>query len=66
MIRLHPKFLTKNGQREFAVLPYEEFVALQMFLDDATDLLDLREAKTEATAAQAIPLDKVKERLGLD
>ena len=32
MIHLHPEFLTKNGKKEFAVLPYEEFVKLQELL----------------------------------
>ena len=32
MIHLHPEFLTKNGKKEFAVLPYEEFVKLQDLL----------------------------------
>ena len=29
MIDLHPEFLTKNGQKEFAVLPYKEFLKIQ-------------------------------------
>jgi len=29
MIMLHPEFLKKEGRKEFVVLPYEEFVALQ-------------------------------------
>ncbi len=33
MIHLHPEFLTKNGKKEFAVLPYEEFVKLQKLLN---------------------------------
>jgi hypothetical protein len=66
MISLHPEFLTKNGKKEFAVLPYEEFLALQEVLDDAADLIDLRTAKAEAPSAAAIPLREVKESLGLD
>ncbi len=45
MLRLHPEFLTKDGKKEFAVLPYDEFVALQELLADAADVLDLRKAK---------------------
>ena len=26
MIELHPEFLIKNGEKQFAVLPYEEFL----------------------------------------
>ena len=32
MIELHPEFLTKNGQKQFAVLPYEEFLKIQELL----------------------------------
>ena len=45
MIKLHPEILKKNGKKEFVVLPYEEFTALQELLDDYEDLLDLRAAK---------------------
>ncbi len=65
MIQLHPEFLTKDGKKEFAVLPYEEFVALQEILAAAADLIDLREAKAEEASAATIPLSEVKERLDL-
>ena len=65
MISLHPEFLTKDGKKQFAVLPYEEFVALQEVLADAADLIDLREAKAEEASADTVPLREVKERLGL-
>ncbi|WP_242045487.1 MULTISPECIES: type II toxin-antitoxin system Phd/YefM family antitoxin [unclassified Calothrix] len=47
MIDLHPEFISKNGQKEFAVLPYEEFLQIQELLEDLEDLRDLREAKKE-------------------
>ncbi len=65
MISLHPEFLTKDGKKEFADLPYEEFVALQKVLADAADLIDLCEAKADETDAVTVPLDEVKNRLGL-
>ena len=65
MIELHPVFLTKDGKKEFAVLPYEEFVALQEVLADAADLIDLREAKAQESSAASIPLIEVKDLLGL-
>jgi PHD/YefM family antitoxin component YafN of YafNO toxin-antitoxin module len=40
MIELHPEFITKNGQKEFAILPYEEFLKLQEILEDLEDLRD--------------------------
>ena len=45
MFELHPQILEKEVKREFVVLPYEEFLALQQVLADAQDLIDLREAK---------------------
>ena len=65
MIELHPEFLTKDGKKEFAVLPYDEFVALQEVLADAADLIDLREAKAQESSAASIPLIEVKDLLGL-
>jgi hypothetical protein len=65
MMQLHPEFLTKDGKREFAVLPYEEFVALQEILADAADLIDLRAAKSQESSAVSAPLREVKDLLGM-
>jgi hypothetical protein len=65
MISLHPEFLTKDGKKQFAVLPYEEFVALQEVLADAADLIDLRTAKAHEADAATVPLSEVKDLLGL-
>jgi hypothetical protein len=29
MLKLHPEVLLKNGKKEFVVLPYKEFLAMQ-------------------------------------
>lgn len=65
MLNLHPEFLTKNGQKEFAVLPYEEFMEIQELLEDLEDLRDLREAKEEEKNSRSIPLSEVKKTLNL-
>ncbi len=65
MIQLHPEFLSKDGKKEFAVLPYEEFVALQEILADAADLIDLREARAQEGTVETVPLGDVKAILGL-
>lgn len=44
MLKLHPEILVKNGKKEFVVLPYEEFLAVQERLAEADDLLDFRKA----------------------
>ncbi len=61
---LHPEILTKNGRKEFAVLPYEEFLALQEWFAEIEDLLDLRDAKQAEHAAPTISLAEVESRFG--
>ncbi|MBD2344585.1 type II toxin-antitoxin system Phd/YefM family antitoxin [Anabaena subtropica] len=63
MIELHPEFLTKNGQKEFAVLPYEEFLKVQELLEDLEDLRDLREAKQAGKDSPSILLSDAKKIL---
>jgi hypothetical protein len=65
MIPLHPQFITKNGKKEFAVIPYEEFATLQAFIADMEDLMDLRAAKQEDADRPSVPLAEVKKMLGL-
>lgn len=60
---LHPEILTKNGRKEFAVLPYEEFLALQEWLADVEDLLDLRAAKEAEQDAPTVSLAEIENRL---
>jgi PHD/YefM family antitoxin component YafN of YafNO toxin-antitoxin module len=65
MLKLHPVVLTKNGKKEFVVLPYEEFLALQEQLSDAEDLMDLRKAKRAERKKKGIPLSEVKRALSI-
>jgi PHD/YefM family antitoxin component YafN of YafNO toxin-antitoxin module len=64
-LELHPEFLTKNGKKEFVVLPYEEFEALQEVLLEAQDLVELRAAKTSEGNEPTISLEEAKKQLGL-
>ncbi|MDQ3650718.1 MAG: type II toxin-antitoxin system Phd/YefM family antitoxin [Acidobacteriota bacterium] len=66
MIELHPEFLTKNGKKEFAVLPYEEFTALQELLADAEDLRDLRAAKQDERGTPSLSLAAVRNELNIE
>ncbi len=50
--------------KEFAVLLYEEFIALQERLAEVEDLLDLRAAKKSGHDASAISLADVESRFG--
>ena len=65
MLKLHPEILSKDGKKQFAVLPYEEFLAVQERLADADDLLELRKAKRAEGGKKSIPLATVKRELGL-
>ena len=64
-IDLHPEFLTKDGEREFAVLPYREFVALREWLEDVEDLLDLREARKSDDNSPSISLAEAEREFGI-
>ena len=52
MVPLHPKILEKDGKKEFAVLPYDEFVKIQNELEDFEFLKALREAKNKKKIPQ--------------
>lgn len=65
MLKLHPEILVKNDKKQLAVLPYEEFVALQERVADADDLLELRKARRAEGKKRSIPLAEVKRQLGL-
>ncbi len=62
MIELHPEILEKNGQPEFAVLPYAEFQAVRELLLDYEDLQDLRAAKSEEADAPTMSLHEAAQR----
>ncbi|CAN5720858.1 MAG: type II toxin-antitoxin system Phd/YefM family antitoxin [Gammaproteobacteria bacterium] len=64
MIELHPQVIEKDGKKEFAVLPYDEFVRVQEELEDYEDLRQLREAKEQDKEALAITLAELKKELG--
>jgi len=68
MIEVHPSILERDGKKEFAVLPYEEFECLMEALSDYEDLRELREAKEAKEAegeSSGTPLSEVREKLGI-
>ncbi len=65
MLTLHPNILEQEGQKQFVVLPYSEFVALQEELQDFYDLKELREAKKEERNAPTLSFAEAKKELGL-
>ena len=64
-MELHVQVIEKDGRKEFVVLPYEEFKALEEVMLDYEDLRDLREAKEESKDQEGVPLETVVSDLGL-
>jgi len=65
MVSLHLKILEKNGKKEFAVIPYEEFIKIQDELDDYESLKALREAKVKEGNAETTSFDDAKKEFRL-
>ena len=65
MMELHPEIIEKDGKKQFVMLPYEEYLAIEEALADAEDLSELRAAKKEEQDAPSIPIERVAEELGL-
>jgi len=63
MMTLHAEILVKNGKKQFAVLPYEEFVLLKERMEDMEDLLQLRKAKKAEGRKRTVSLARVKRQL---
>ena len=66
MVSLDPKILEKNGKKEFAVIPYEEFVKIQEELDDYESLKALREAKAKEGNAETTSLDDARKEFNIE
>jgi PHD/YefM family antitoxin component YafN of YafNO toxin-antitoxin module len=56
---IHPQIIEKAGKKEFVVIPYEEFLALQEALEDYEDLKTLRFEKAEARNQKSKSLDQI-------
>ncbi|MCZ7673285.1 MAG: type II toxin-antitoxin system Phd/YefM family antitoxin [Chloroflexi bacterium] len=63
MFTLHPNFLEQDGKKQFVVLPYAEYVALQEELQDFYDLKALRTAKEEEQDAPTLSFEEAKRNL---
>ncbi len=62
---LTPQILEKNGEKQFVILPYEQYLQVQEALEDFEDLKTLRAEKEASRDEQPIPLARVKKELGL-
>jgi PHD/YefM family antitoxin component YafN of YafNO toxin-antitoxin module len=64
MVSLRVQIIKKNGKKEYAVLPYEEFLRVQEELEDYEDLRCLREAKEAEKEAPTIGMAELKKKIG--
>ncbi|OGW60987.1 MAG: hypothetical protein A2V83_07020 [Nitrospirae bacterium RBG_16_64_22] len=64
MIALHAQIIEKAGKKEYAVLPYGEFLKVQEELEDYYDLRCLRQGKEAEKGAPTIGMDELKKKLG--
>ncbi len=63
MSPLKAQIIKKNGKKEFAVLPYADFLKIQEDLEDYEDLRSLREAKASEKEAPTVGLRDLKRSL---
>ncbi|HOP46261.1 MAG TPA: hypothetical protein PK874_01250 [Desulfobacteraceae bacterium] len=66
MISINSQILEKNGRKEFAVLPYEDFLKLQEELACYDDLRIVRDAKKEEQAVPSVSLNETKKLLKME
>jgi hypothetical protein len=59
------QIIEKNGRKEFAVLPYPEFLRMQQKLEDYADLMALRKAKADPRNRKRRPLAEYMRERGI-
>jgi len=64
MVTLHAQIIRKNGKKEYAILPYEEFLKVREEIDNYEDLRCLREAKEAEKDAPTIGMAELKRKIG--
>lgn len=62
---MNAQIIEKRGKKEFAVIPYKDFVRMQEELEDYYDLLALRQAKTDPRNQKGRSFDEAAGKLGL-
>ena len=59
------QIIEKAGKKEFAVIPYKEYVRMQEALEDYHALKALRSAKRDPKHRAGQPFEQVARKLGL-
>lgn len=59
------QIIEKAGKKEFAVIPYKQFLRMQEALEDYHALRELRKAKADSKNRRGRPFAEVARELGL-
>jgi hypothetical protein len=59
------QIIRKAGKKEFAVIPYAEFLRMQEELEDLRDLHELRKAKSDPKNKKGRRIEEVAAELGI-
>jgi len=59
------QIIQKAGKKEFAVIPYAEFLRMQEELEDLRDLQELRKAKADPKNKKGCLIEEVAAELGI-
>jgi hypothetical protein len=59
------QIIEKAGKKEFAVIPYKQFLRMQEALEDYHSLRELRKAKDDPKNQRGRPFAEVARELGL-
>jgi len=62
---MEAQIIEKQGKKQYAVIPYKDFIRMQQELEDYHDLLELRRAKADPRNQQGRPFHIVAAELGL-
>ena len=59
------QIIEKPGKKNFAVIPYKEYLRMQEQIEDYADLKALRKAKAEPDYRKRRPYEQVAKEMGL-
>ena len=65
-MHLHPQVIEKEGEKEFIVLPYSEFLEIQEELEDLEDIRELRKEREDSKGFLSKPLREIGKELGFE
>jgi PHD/YefM family antitoxin component YafN of YafNO toxin-antitoxin module len=59
------QIIQKAGKKEFAVIPYKDFLRMQEELEQLRDLQELRKAKADPKNQRGRPIEEVAAEMGI-